>query len=159
MIAVGIVTAALPIWRELAAIAERPGGWILPLLALVALGLLFRLMLDAAASGLDARAPATREQEPRPQPTCRCDATTDDAAGLGIDLEATLLDGPSWADIERLALTDPIVHAAIYRVRCGMSHEQALMIATVGLCEIVRLQGERIVELISGAPASTFRKG
>jgi hypothetical protein len=46
---------------------------------------------------------------------------------------------PDWHDIESLALHDPVLHAAVTRVRQGASREQALIAAVMVLSEQVTM--------------------
>ncbi len=46
---------------------------------------------------------------------------------------------PTWQDLERQALNDPLISAAVMFVRVGeLSREEALIAATLGLAEVNR---------------------
>lgn len=56
-----------------------------------------------------------------------------------------------WHDIEALALHDPVLHAAVTRVRQGASREQALIAAVMAFSEqVTMLKAAKIDALYFG---------
>jgi capsid protein len=54
----------------------------------------------------------------------------------------------TWADLERQAINDPLISAAVMMVRVGeMSREDALIAATLGLAEVNRQLVEENIKL------------
>lgn len=59
----------------------------------------------------------------------------------------------TWADVEKAALIDPILHAAVTIAReRKMTHEQVLIEAVLVLSEVMLVQREQLIGVMLHAP-------
>lgn len=59
----------------------------------------------------------------------------------------------TWDDVERAALTDPVLRQAVVRVRRGdLTREEALIYAVLGLSKICEDQKQQLIEELQRKP-------
>jgi hypothetical protein len=64
---------------------------------------------------------------------------------------------PTWEDVERLALFDPIAHYCISMHRHELlTQEQALLILVLALADAKRDALDRLLECLKGSPGHTL---